>query len=88
MAYFSLCVLSGGTGWTLAIISLPLVAFNISRYVAKKEHKLYFITRRDYAHVFSQMRWQCIGKSCYYGVIFVAAVIMLIMKILQLARAI
>ena len=72
--------------WKLALVAAPLALYNISRYVLSKEHKLYFITRRDYQGVFSKMRAQAIAKSCYYGVVFIASVVMVIMKILMVAR--
>ena len=84
LALFALCLLS--QEWTLTLLTAPLALFNVSRYLLRKDHKLYFITRRDYEKVFGKMRAQAIVKSCYYGVAFVVSVLMLIMKILVAAR--
>jgi hypothetical protein len=54
LAFVGLCVIC--QEWTLAICTVPLALFNISRYLLRKDHKLYFITRKDYESTFGKMK--------------------------------
>lgn len=60
-----------------------MALFNATRYLISKEHKMYFITRREYQPRFESMKWQFYIKSAYYGALFLLSTYSLVMAILS-----
>ena len=53
--YLAVCVIQGP--WWFLLLTIPLAAFNLSRYQAK-DHKLYFITKGEYKPHYKRMEFQ------------------------------
>ena len=83
VGYFLFAYEASGSGmFWLNILTLPLVLYNISRYLAK-DHKLYFITKSEYKQNFRRMELQYQVKSVYYALLFAIALVMSIFRAIE-----
>lgn len=69
--------------WYLtAFLALPLLAFNVRGYM-RKDHKKYFITRKEYQKDYAKMENQFKYKSIYYGVLTAGSLVMMILALID-----
>ena len=78
--------LLSGQFW-IALLGSPLFAYNLNQYYLRKE-KIHFITLRDFLPMKFQVRRQLYGKTAYYVVIFIAAVVMFIISVVRIIHII
>ena len=60
--------------WYWVLLTVPLSFFNTIRY-KQKDHKLHFLTKREYKKDFKRMELQYQVKSGVYGVLLVGSLI-------------
>ena len=65
--------------WYFALVTIPLSLFNLSR-CREKDHKLYFITKREYKKNFKRMERQYIVKSAVYAVLLLGSLVFVILS--------
>ena len=70
--YFGVCLLTGPL-YSVAL-TLPLLAFNLARF-RRKDHKIYFITKREYKHNYKRMETQFMCKCAFYVLLFGLALV-------------
>lgn len=69
--------------WYLtAAFVLPLLAYNVRGYL-RRDHKLYFITRKEYQRDFPKMENQFKYKSIYYGVLTAGSLVLMILALID-----
>ena len=68
--------------WYLKVFSIPLFLYNIRSYV-RRDHKLYFITKKEYQKDFSKMETQFKLKSVYYGVLTASSLVVMILALID-----
>lgn len=64
------------------LVSIPLGFYNFRSYL-RKDHRLYFITKREYQQNFSKMESQFKFKSVYYGILTAGALVMMILALID-----
>lgn len=79
-------ILSGQLSMTL--LGLPLFLYNLNLYFVRKTAKLHFVTMRDFQPLRQQVRRQLYGKTAYYVVLFIAAVVMFIISVVRVIHII
>ena len=85
--YICSCILLLFTTWvapwyvTLGL-ACPLLGYNLRGYL-RKDHKIYFITRKEYQRDFPKMENQFKYKSIYYGVLTAGSLVMMILALID-----
>lgn len=64
------------------LFSVPLAVWNVRRYL-RKEHRQYFITKKEYQKAFASMENQFKFKSIYYGVLTAASLVVMILALID-----
>ncbi|CDW72376.1 UNKNOWN [Stylonychia lemnae] len=64
-------------------ISLYMLISHDDLEYFKKEHRIYFITKKEYQGQFEKMEMQFKVKSGYYGVLFAISLVMLILTLID-----
>ena len=80
LIYLVLSVLA--SPWYLTILIIPLVIFNLMRY-ARKEHRIYFITRKEYQTHFHKFDIQFKVKTGYYSILLAVSLVMLVLSLID-----
>ena len=78
LLYFILCFESDAPLW-FNFLTLPLLVYNVS-CVRAGEHKLYFMTRGECGAKHKQLQKQYYAKTGAYGVLFLMALVMAILR--------
>eukprot|EP00347_Sterkiella_histriomuscorum_P017325 403349818 len=78
--FVAVCCMS--SPWYVLLLSIPMMIINIKKYISK-EHRIYFITKREYQGQFDRMETNFKVKSGYYGLLFAASLIMLILTLID-----
>jgi ABC-type Fe3+ transport system permease subunit len=68
--------------WVSLFVGLPLAAFNVRSFL-RRDHKQYFITRKEYQSAFKKMENQFKCKSVYYGVLTAGSLVMMILALID-----
>lgn len=68
--------------WVTALISLPLAGYNLRGFM-RRDHKLYFITRKEYQRDFPKMENQFKYKSIYYGMLTAGSLVLMILSLID-----
>ena len=85
LLYLLICLIQGP--WYFLMVTIPLAAYNLSRYQAK-DHKLYFITKGEYKMHYKRMERQFQIKSAVYALLFGSALVMCILTAIDFFRVI
>jgi hypothetical protein len=64
------------------ISSFPLFAYNLRSYL-RRDHKVYFITPKEYQKSFGIMENQFKWKSAYYGILTATNLVMMILALID-----
>ena len=68
--------------WYVKLLSLPLFVWNLKSYL-RRDHRMYFITRKEYQKDFTKMENQFKYKSVYYGVLTAASLVVMILALID-----
>jgi hypothetical protein len=68
--------------WYLVLLSVPLFLYNLRSYM-RRDHKLYFITLKEYRKSFELMENQFKWKSAYYGILTATNLVMMILALID-----
>lgn len=68
--------------WYLKCFSIPLFVFNLRSYL-RRDHRLYFITKKEYQKDFKKMENQFKYKSVYYGLLTAASLVVMILALID-----
>jgi uncharacterized pyridoxamine 5'-phosphate oxidase family protein len=68
--------------WATVLVGVPLGVLNIRSFL-RKDHKLYFITRREYQTSFKRMENHFKIKSVYYGILTAGSLVMMILALID-----
>jgi hypothetical protein len=68
-----------GCPWYFSILTVPVCVFSYFSW-RRKDHKIYFITEKEYKPHYSRMFRQYVIKSILYMVIFAVGLILIIIK--------
>jgi hypothetical protein len=69
--------------WYILIPSIPIAVFNLRCYM-RKEHRVYFISKKEYqGKLFSKMENQFKYKAAYYGVLTATTLVMMILALID-----
>jgi hypothetical protein len=69
--------------WYLVLLSVPLFLYNLRSFM-RRDHKLYFITGKEYGRksfqlIENQFKW----KSAYYGILTATNLVMMILALID-----
>ena len=66
--------------WFFALVTVPLAAFNLSRF-QQKDHRIHFIAKREYKKDFKRMERSFLVKSVVYGVLLAGTLVYTIISL-------
>ena len=69
--------------WYIIILSLPLAIYNGYRY-KKRDHRLHFITKREYKQDFKRIEKAFLIKSVVYGLLIAASLVFFVLTLCDL----
>ena len=74
-----------GCPWYFSLLTTPLVALSYHGW-RRKDHKIYFITEKEYKPHYTRMFRQYVVKSVLYMLIFATGLVLIIIKGVQFFR--
>jgi hypothetical protein len=68
--------------WYIKLVSIPLGIYNLRSYL-RRDHRLYFISRKEYQKDFMKMETQFKVKSVWYGALTAACLVVMILALID-----
>ena len=66
--------------WYVLMLSAPLTIYNLYRYI-QKDHKLHFLTRKEYKKDFKRVETAFLVKSVFYGLLLTVSLVCFVMTL-------